>query len=74
LADSPSQGDCWGILVGFNDRKFDVLAWMNGDFCVSAMIKNCSDSFIWRLIVVYGFPYEDGKLSFIQELDSFLCN
>jgi hypothetical protein len=47
---------------------------MNGDFCVSAMIKNCSDSFIWRLIVVYGFPYEDGKLSFIQELDSFLCN
>jgi hypothetical protein len=47
---------------------------MNGEFCASVMVKNCYDKFDWRLIVVYGSPYEEGKLRFIQELDSFLDN
>ena len=47
---------------------------MKGDFCVSVMVKNCADNFVWRLIVVYGSPYEEGKLGFIQELETFLHN
>jgi hypothetical protein len=47
---------------------------MNGEFCVSVMVKNCSDNFVWRLIVVYGSPHEEGKLRFIQELGAFLDN
>jgi hypothetical protein len=34
------------ILVGFNNRKLDVLACMKGEFCVSVMVKNCSDHFV----------------------------
>jgi mannosylglycoprotein endo-beta-mannosidase len=69
-----AKGSAGGILIGFNGRKFEILACMNGDFCASVMIKNCYDKFVWRLIVIYGSPYEEGKLSFIQELDTFLDN
>jgi hypothetical protein len=61
-------------MVGLNDRKFEVLACMNGEFCGSVMIKNHIDNFVWRLIVVYGSPYEEGKTRFVQELDTFLDN
>jgi hypothetical protein len=47
---------------------------MNGEFCVSVMVKNYFDNFVWHLIVVYGFPYEEGKLRFIQEFEAFLDN
>jgi exonuclease III len=33
----PATGSAGGILVGLNDRKFEVLACMNGEFCVSVM-------------------------------------
>jgi exonuclease III len=70
----PAKGTAGGILVGFNNRKLDVLACMKGEFCVSVMVKKCSNHFVWRLIVVYGSPYEEGKLGFIQELETFLDN
>ena len=38
------------------------------------MIKNDSDKFVWRLVVVYGSPYEEGKLEFLQELEGLLDN
>jgi exonuclease III len=70
----PAKGTAGGILVGLNDRKFEMLACMNGEFCASITVKNCFDKFVWRLIVVYGSPYEEGKLRFIQELESLLDN
>jgi hypothetical protein len=27
---------------------------------------------VWRLIVVYGSPYEESKMEFIDELDSIM--
>jgi len=38
------------------------------------MIKNSLDKFVWRLVVVYGSPYEEGKLEFLQELENILGN
>jgi mannosylglycoprotein endo-beta-mannosidase len=70
----PAKGTAGGILVGFSERKFEVLACVNGEFCALIMVKNCYDKFVWRLIVVYGSPYEEGKLRFIQELESFMDN
>lgn len=36
--------------------------------------QNCLDNLTRMFICVYGSPYEDGKLEFIQELDSLLEN
>jgi hypothetical protein len=32
------------------------------------MVKNMVDNVVWRLIVVYGSPYEEKKPEFIKEL------
>lgn len=63
-----------GILVGFNERKFEALAQKVGSFSVAAIVRNCYDKFTWRLITVYGSPYDEGKQDFIFELDSLLVN
>jgi len=61
-------------LVGLNERKFEVIAWKNGSFSVVGIIKNCIDNFVWRLVVVYGSPYEEGKADFLGELEGLLAN
>lgn len=61
----PTRGTAGGILVGVNERKFDVIAWKIGSYSVSGILKNCHDNFTWRIIVVYGSPYEEGKLEFL---------
>jgi len=70
----PAKGTAGGILVGLNGRKFEMLACMNGEFCSSVMIKSCYDKFVWRLVVVYGSAYEEGKLEFINELYTLCGN
>jgi hypothetical protein len=32
------------------------------------MVMDKSKTFSWKLVVVYGSPYEDGKVEFINEL------
>jgi hypothetical protein len=61
-------------LVGLNESKFEALAWKDGKYFVSVMIKNSQDKLIWRLVVVYGSPYEESKLEFLQELENILAN
>jgi len=70
----PTVGTAGGILVGVNTNKFEVLSWQIGSYSLAAMIKNDSDKFVWRLVVVYGSPYEEGKLEFLQELEGLLDN
>lgn len=70
----PANGTAGGILVGFNDKKFDVLAWKIGNFSIAAMVKNCHDNSIWRFITVYGSPYDEGKHEFILEMEGLLDN
>jgi len=38
------------------------------------MVRNCHDNFTWRLITVYGSPYDEGKQEFILELENLLDN
>lgn len=41
----PAEGTTEGILVGFNERKFDVLTWKIGKYSVAAIVRNCLDNF-----------------------------
>lgn len=38
------------------------------EFSVSAMLLDKTSGFNWKLIVLYGLPYEGGKQAFIDEL------
>ena len=38
------------------------------------MIKNYDTKLVWRFIIVYGSPYEEGKSDFIQELYDLVGN
>ena len=57
-----AEGTAVSILVGCNERKFDVLAWQLGKYSVATTVRNCLDNFTWRLIFVYGSPYDKGKV------------
>jgi len=70
----PAEGTAGGILVGFSERKFEVLAWKIGVYSVAAIVRNCHDNFVWRLIMVYGSPYDEEKQEFINELENLLDN
>jgi hypothetical protein len=36
------------------------------------MVRNHADNFLWRIITVYGTPYDDTKFEFIDELDGMM--
>ena len=74
MALPPSLGYGRGILVGFDECVAEVLSWQNKQFTVSAIVKNVVDECTWRLVVVYGSPYEEGKDEFINELHDLLTN
>jgi exonuclease III len=69
-----AEGTAGGILFGFNERKFDVLAWQLGKYSVASTVRNCLDNFTWRLISLYGSPYNEGKVEFITDLGNLLEN
>jgi hypothetical protein len=69
-----AEATAGGILVGFRDLSFEVISWQNFKLCATAIVKNISDNFIWRLIVVYGSPYDEFKSDFIDELDLIMNN
>jgi exonuclease III len=64
----PAKGTIGGILVGCNKDKFSAYVCDILDFSISIMIKDFKTNFYWKLVVVYGSPYEDGKLDFLNEL------
>jgi uncharacterized protein YfkK (UPF0435 family) len=49
-----------------------VIDWDLSGYCASAIVKNIYDKVIWRLVVVYGSPYEDTKIEFLRDLDQML--
>jgi hypothetical protein len=64
----PAKGSAWGILVGFKSSTFEVISWQCFDYCVTVVVKNQADKFVWMLVVVYGSPYEETKIDFVNEL------
>jgi hypothetical protein len=58
---SPPNGRSGGILVGFNQDKFDVLHILHGDFSLKFKLRNKEDNFEWHFIVVYGASQDNDK-------------
>jgi hypothetical protein len=65
----PAKGTAGGILVGFRLSTMEIIAWQDFIFCGVAIVKNQSDGLTWRLVVVYGSPYEELKITFLEELE-----
>lgn len=68
----PADGTAGGILVGFKNSNYQIFSWEKHSFCISAKVKTSFDRFDWRLVVVYGSPYEQGKQDFIDEIHNIL--
>lgn len=68
----PAKRSAGGNLVGCNKEKFSASVCSSLDFTISIMIQDKKSGFIWKLVVVYGSPYEKGKEAFIQELHSIM--
>lgn len=68
----PTNGTAGGILVGVDTDIFYVLSWNVLKFSVSCILKLKSSGISFRLVYVYGSPYDEGKDDFISELHN-LC-
>jgi hypothetical protein len=51
-----------GILIGVKIEVYEVIEWHAFQFCAIIVIRNWDDQFIWRLVVIYGSPYEEKSL------------
>jgi hypothetical protein len=65
---SPPNGGSGGILVGFNQDKFDVLHILHGDFSLKFKLRNKEDNFEWHFIAVYGAAQDNDKEKILSEL------
>jgi hypothetical protein len=68
----PARGTAGGILVGFRNLIFKVVSWELSQYCATTIVKNLEDDFTWRLVVVYGSPYEELKEHCMAGLDEVL--
>jgi hypothetical protein len=44
------------------------------EFVVSCIVQDLTTKFSWKFVVVYGSPYEDKKVMFIDELHRILAS
>jgi len=68
----PTKKSAGGILSGYNSDMFSATLIYALDFIVSLMMQDKKIGFSWKLVVVYGSPYEEGKEAFIRELHSIM--
>jgi hypothetical protein len=68
----PAIGSAGGMLVGLRDSTFELISWQGFNFCSMILVKNLLDNFVWRIINVYGSPYEEGKVEFVEEFHSVM--
>jgi hypothetical protein len=68
----PADGAAGGMLIGFKNQMFDFRSWQYFKYCAVSIIKGLADNKIWRLVVVYGSPYEEGKIDFINEINMIM--
>ena len=52
----------------------EIIGWWKLKFCLTVVLRNTYDNFTWKLCVVYGSPYNEGKQEFINELHSLFDN
>jgi hypothetical protein len=70
----PAKGSAGGMLVGFKMDDFEIISWHAFELCVVDVVRNVIDKWVWRLVTIYGSPYEESKLDFLTELDGVLAN
>jgi hypothetical protein len=70
----PANGTSGGILVRVRDESFIMSGVSVLKSSVSCMLQDKKSNFCWKLVVVYGSPYEEGKADFIDELHVILAS
>lgn len=55
-------------MIAANDDLFTMTVGDLLDFTMSVMLTNKVSGFAFKLVVVYGSRYDDGKQSFVDEL------
>jgi len=58
--------------LGVNSNLFILTISIILKFSLSAMILDKKTGFSWKLVVIYGSPYEEGEQEFIDELHSIM--
>ncbi|KAJ1283589.1 hypothetical protein BS78_03G139500 [Paspalum vaginatum] len=62
----PAKGSAGGILVGCNLDKFAMSSTVLLQFSVSVFLIDKKTGFSWKLVVVYGSPYEEGDFNLVR--------
>lgn len=57
----PSVGSAGGILMGVDSDILEVISWQILECAVSLKVKLIGKDVEFRVITVYGSPYEEGK-------------
>jgi hypothetical protein len=70
----PAKGTTGDILGGVREEKFSVSGVSILKYSVSCILQDKKTGFNWRLVIIYGSPYEEGKVEFIDELHLVLSN
>jgi hypothetical protein len=70
----PAAGTTGGILLGVNFVLFVVTLGQVLNFSISVMMMDKKSGFNWKLVVVYGSPYENDKQSFLDELHEVMSS
>ncbi|KAJ1291702.1 hypothetical protein BS78_02G335900 [Paspalum vaginatum] len=70
----PARGFAGGILVGANLDIYNICLGDVLRYSISVFLTDKRIGFNWKLIVVYGSPYEEGKQDFLEELDLVISN
>lgn len=64
----PARGTAGGVLVGINGDLFEIVGFVNQEFCVTATVRNKTDKSIWQFVAIYGTAYNERKMDFIANL------
>lgn len=68
----PAVGSGGGILVGTNSEIFTVTVGDISKYDVFVFLQDKKLGFNWKLEVVYGSRYEEGKQDFIEEVHKMM--
>lgn len=72
----PAVGTTGDILLGIDLDIFYIITWNVSSFCISCDIKSKMDSFVQKVVAVYGPACDEPKQEFLDELSSICgsCN
>jgi hypothetical protein len=69
----PTKRTAGGILLGIKEKGLVISNVSILKISFSCMILDKKRNFSWKLVVMYGSPFDDGKAQFIDELHSVLA-